>query len=495
MPPAAELGLERGRMRTRRLTLLCLFSLLGSARCTFPDYDVNRGAGGAPAAGSAGTGAGVGGATAGTTGGAQGGFSGSAGHAGSEPVPVAGSGDGGEPTSGGAPACSGEQWPVNHCPDSCLERYPAHCYDGDENADETSIDCGGSCQGCSYETCEHDDDCLSGSCLGSADDGLACHAPLRVGITPRDTERSVGTTSFRLDIRNTEPDAGADFALKDLKLRYYLASSGIVEPLLIDSTQSNQRLAAGGSRELPLTSWSIQHGEATSDAQYDAYLEVSFADSGRVAPGDAVELYQRLSTGYTGSSNFDQLANYSFKDAADPQWLRVTLYYRDQLIWGLEPRPQNPRACFARAVKLGGPAVNIAGNDWQSASDADLTSSGATVTQSVASFPATKGEMAKLLGSGTRLDAGQTLAFPVADDTYLLYLYAISSATDGGPNLFTLQGSHPESSAGFRAQLINNAGAWARLGPYRVNVTTGKLTLAVTAGAVTFAGIELWYPD
>ena len=51
------------------------------------------------------------------------------------------------------------------------------------------------------------------------------------------------------------------------------------------------------------------------------------------------------------------------------------------------------------------------------------------------------------------------------------------------------------SSAAFRSQATDGGQAWARLGPYRVDVTTGKVTVAVSKGAINFAGMELWYPD
>lgn len=487
-----------------RLTLLCVFSLLASARCTFPDYDVIRPGSGGEAAGTGGVSApiggsdvtaGNGGVTASNGGGGQSGNRTDPGQAGVGAPGMGGDGDGGEPAiGGGGPLCPGEQWPVEHCPDECLLRFPDHCYDGVKGDGEVAVDCGGSCQGCSNEACEHDGDCLSGACVATAD-GHACHAPLTVSITPQGVSRYVGTTNYRLNINNAEPADGDDFALKDLKLRYYIASSGLVEPLLVQSTQSSQMLATGGSRSLPLTAWSIVRIEPLTDAQYDAYIEVSFADSVRLFPGDSVDLYQQLSTGLTGSSNFDQLANYSFKDKPDSQWRHVTLYYRDRLIWGLEPRPANPRACFARAVKLSGSAVNIGGHDWPAASATEVTTTGSSINQSSATFPATSGDTATLLASGTRLATGQTLDWTVADGTYLVYLHAISSGTEGSASLFSLQGSQPESSAGFRAQMISNAGAWARLGPYRVDVSTGKLTVAVTRGAMTLAGIELWYPQ
>lgn len=502
----------RTRRELGRLTLLgCVLSLFASARCTFPDYDVTLPAaagtaagvassggvlGSAGSSGGAGTTSGGAGGAGGGSGGAQSGSTASSGQGGTDVAAPGSGGEAGEASVGGeGPTCPGEQWPVEHCAAGCLTRYPDHCYDGDQSGDETAPDCGGSCQGCSYEACAEHGDCLSGNCETITDGGSACHAPLMVSLTPQGVSRYVGSTNWKLNVRNAEPADGQDFALKDLKLRYYLARSGIVDPLLVQSTQSSLMLAAGGSRMLPLTSWSIERVEPLTDAQYDAYIEISFGDSVRLMPGDGVELFQQLSTGWSSSSNFDQFANYSFKDKADTEFVHVTLFYRDALVWGLEPRPANPRACFARAVNLNGDAVSIAGHAWQAAAAANLTTTGSQVTQSSALYPTASGDTATMLASSTRLGTGQNLELPVTDGTYLVYLHATSASSDGSASLFSLQGAEPESSAGFRAQFVSNAGAWSKLGPFRVNVTTGKLSLAVTKGAMNFAGLELWYPD
>jgi hypothetical protein len=43
--------------------------------------------------------------------------------------------------------------------------YPAHCSDGKKNADESDLDCGGSCVGCdNFEFCHDNDDCLYHHC-------------------------------------------------------------------------------------------------------------------------------------------------------------------------------------------------------------------------------------------------------------------------------------------------------------------------------------------
>jgi hypothetical protein len=54
----------------------------------------------------------------------------------------------------------------------------------------------------------------------------------------------------------------------------------------------------------------------------------------------------------------------------------------------------------------------------------------------------------------------------------------------------------PESSSKYFSRTGDNGTQpWARLGPFRVDITTGKLTIAVTSGAISFTGIELWYPE
>ncbi|HYP88353.1 MAG TPA: hypothetical protein VEQ59_09365 [Polyangiaceae bacterium] len=514
---AEPAGKTRGRSgsRAQRETglgwLLALGSLLAGVRCTFPEYDlVPRGGGGATSGGGSVGGNDNGGGNGAADSGGGGGNSGTGLGGSAQGGSVAGTGQGatsagtlGEGASnaggaevGGGPACSGEQWPVEQCASECLTRYPAHCYDGDENEDETDVDCGGACQGCSNEVCDQNNGCLSGRCEATTEGGLACHAPLTVSLTAQDPGASVGSTSFTLRLRNAEATDGKSFTLSDLELRYYFARSGIVEPLQVGATQSTLIQANGDSRMLPQTSWSIERFEPVTAGAYDAYLAIAFADSGKLAPGDRIEVRQQMMTGFSGTSDFDQIGNYSFGKASDGPWLHVTAFHRGGLVWGLEPQPANPRACLARAVNLNGAAVTIAGNDWQAAAAASLTTTGSAVTQAGTTVPPTTGDVATMLSTSVRLQTGQDLDWPVEDGTYLVYLDAISSANDTSVSHFTLQGVEPDSSGGFKALMVSpRAAAWARLGPFRLSVNTGKLSLAVTRGAINFAGIELWYPE
>lgn len=490
------------RVLRRACGLLGGYLLLWTAHCTFPEYNTPplSGTAGVPAAGAAAS-AGVGGGATSPIGGGATGDAGTDGGGGTD----GGATDGGATAGGGtdsggagghdgadSPECAPEQWPVDRCKvAACVRRYPAHCYDAKKSGDEVSIDCGGGCHGCTNEACSVDDDCLSGACLV---DTSSCFAPLSIKYTSHEQSPIVGTTTWSITLVADAAASSKGYAFKDLKLRYYLDRSGIVEPLLIRSTQSNLRLQNGQSRGLAKTSWSFGRVEHLPDAVYDAYVEVSFDESGQLYPGDEIDLYQQMMTGDSGRSTFDQRANYSFTAASDLPWLHITVFYKGQLVWGLEPAPANPRSCFARGVNLNGPAVVVDSHSWQGAAQAMVTG-GSGVSQATTPYPAAGGGVATMLNTATRLQAGAELSLPTDNGVYLAYLYATSPGSDAEASLLTVQGEEPDSSQAFRAQTVEGAQAWARLGPYRVDVTNGKLTVGVTKGAINFAGLELWYPD
>lgn len=469
------------------------YLLLSTARCTFPEYNV-------PPRGVA-AGAGVGASTStGATGAtlATGGTDGSAGAdstGGSDSAPGGSAGVGGDPTSGGAPECAPEQWPVDACPSTCLRRFPDHCYDGKKSGDEIASDCGGGCQRCTNEACGVNEDCLSGKCEAAGDESGFCFAPISIKLTSQELSPLVGSIAWTIDLL-LDPAAGAKgYGLKDLKVRYYFDRSGLVEPLLVRATQSNLKLQNGQSRSLPSTSWSVQRTEHRPSSAYDAYLEVGFGETGQLFAGDQIELFQQMSTGDSGRSSFDQRANYSYSEVPDVPTLHINVFYQDKLVWGLEPQPANPRACFVRGVNLNGPAVVVDSNPWQGAAQAAVTTSGSGVSQATTPFPAASGGLATALNTATRLPADHELTLPVDNGVYLLYLYATSPGNDAEASLLTVQGVAPDRSQAFRAQTTQSGQVWARLGPYRVDVTTGKLSVGVTKGAINFAGLELWYPE
>lgn len=473
-PQCGRSGPPTERVWVRYGALVGAWLLLATTRCTFPEYETGPSAGGVPGVGGAGATVSGGGA-GGLVGGTQGTLAGAGNEAGAA-----------------SPECAPEQWPVEHCKAGCLRHRPDHCYDGETSGDEVAADCGGSCQGCTLEPCTSDDDCLSSACVAGAN-GSACAAPLSVTFAAHETSPVVGSTSWSIKLGNDEPAGGKAYAFKGLKLRYYFDRSSIVEPLLVRATQSNLRLATGESSALGKTSWLVEREERTPKTVYDAYVEVGFGDAGELFPGDQIDLYQQMLTGDPGRSTFDQRANYSYTGVPQTSWLRVTVFYQGKLLWGLEPLPANPRACFARGVNLNGPAVVIDQQPWEAAAEAMVTSSGSSVSQGSMPFPTASGGLATMLTSATRLQAGNELSLPTENGTYLLYLYAASPGTDAEASLLTVQGLEPDSSSAFRAQAADGGQAWARLGPYRVDVTTGKLTVGVSKGGINFTGLALWY--
>jgi hypothetical protein len=499
MPPKSAQKGARARWRRNRGTRLGVavgaYLALASAQCTFPDYDIKDPDGGAAGGGAVGAaGASVGGSVAAQGGtGATATLAGAGAGAGVVPVEGGAAGQGGEDTVGGSAECLPEQWPVELCEAGCLRRFPEHCYDGKASGDEVAIDCGGSCQRCTNEACTTSHDCLSHRCEGSGD--ASCSAPLGIRFTSHELSSSVGSTAWSITLSNDEPVGGEAFPFKGIKLRYYFARSGVVEPILVRATQANLKLLSGESRSLAQTTWTIERTEGTSDTVYDAYVEVGFDESGQFFPGDSIELYQQMLTGDPGSSSFDQRANYSFTDQSDAAWLHVTVFYDDELKWGLEPRPANPRACFAQAVNLNGPALTIDGHAFQGGSQAGVTG-GTGVSQGGVPFPPVAGALATMLQTSLKATGQQSeLVWPAPNGEYLLYVYATSPSNDATASAFTVQGQVPEGSNKFRAQAADGGQAWSRLGPYRESVVDGKVTVAVTSGSISFTGMELWYPE
>ncbi|RYZ01901.1 MAG: hypothetical protein EOO73_33935 [Myxococcales bacterium] len=479
---------SRGSRAARLWLPLAVCLGLASSQCTFPEYELRGGVGSAGmnahGGSSAGAGSGSGAVPLGGVG------TGAA--AGTSTQPLAGAaGEGGNLPG---PECAPEQWPRLRCPDTCLRRLPSHCYDGEATGDETAVDCGGSCQGCTNARCESDADCLSGPCVAGGPDAKTCSAALVLSYTPQEGASSVATASWSITLTNQDARA---YSFKDLKLRYYFERSGVTEPLSTGGTQSTVQLGSGESRAVAGT-WTIVREEGGAEPAYDAYVEVGFTEGGQLFPGDRLELHQQLTSGDPGRSHFDQRANYSFLPEPGPS-LRITVFEKDRLVWGLAPRPNHPRACFARAVNVNGPALTVSGNDWQSAAQARVTTSGSGVNQGTTTLsPAVAGALAKALETSTRLQDGQELALPAQNDTYLVYLYAISpTGGEASPSYFTLQGEEPPSSGGFLGQAVGAAQAWAKLGPYRVDATDGEVVVGLRAGspAMSIAAVELWYPE
>jgi hypothetical protein len=120
---------------------------------------------------------------------------------------------------------------------------------------------------------------------------------------------------------------------------------------------------------------------------------------------------------------------------------------------------------------------------------------GSGVSQSATLFPPAAGGLAAMMQTAFQLKADAELSVPTDNGSYLMFFYAVSPGNDGSPSSFTVQGEEPPSASKFRSQAAAGGQAWARMGPFRVNVTDGSVRVGVSAGSINVAGLELWYPD
>jgi hypothetical protein len=261
----------------------------------------------------------------------------------------------------------------------------------------------------------------------------------------------------------------------------------------VRATQSNLSQVGGANMELKQTSWELVHTEEQAGAQYDAYLSVRFTDPGKLYPGDQVALYQQIVDGDPATSTFDQRSDYSFSKDPETFSLHTTIFYQGKLIWGLEPGPVAPRACFAQGVNFNGSGVTIDGNAWQGGDDVKLMTTG-TLAGAGAPFPPVSGGLATLLGSAIQVQAGQDITVPVDNASYLVYLFLTSPGADSTASELTIQGVEPASFK-FRSQAFDGGQAWAKMGPYPLQVKDGSIKIGVSAGSMAFAGMELDYPE
>lgn len=147
-----------------------------------------------------------------------------------------------------------------------------------------------------------------------------------------------------------------------------------------------------------------------------------------------------------------------------------------------------------RAINFNGSALNVDGVNFVSESDA-----GVTFPTSVLRFtntstplnPAVSANKTTMIRSSVwRGDTIQlNVEVPVPNNTYNVYVY---SWEDTGATTYNL---------GFEGQIVasqvnsGNAGVWKRLGPYKVTVNDGRLSLYQTGGDFNLSGLEIYTPN
>jgi hypothetical protein len=473
MPGPSRAGRLERRIFPRNLSHLavalavCLLFVVGESDCGFPEYDFITSAG---AGASAGSGGGSG-AAAGSSGdaGASAGFAGSGGTA-----------QAGAAGTGGAAGAA--------CVFPAPVVFPAHCFDNSVNDDETGLNCGGSeCVPCSgAQACATDSDCASDLCTSAK----TCSPILSLTYMSIVADAFTRTPKFNLTINYA---AAQSTPLQDLRIRYYFNHDGVAEPVIALDTQvtfdpgNSQRDISG---QVSYQIHRYPSGPADSKGIItDSYLEITFSSNASLAAGSTLNLTQDIVAGSSDSNaEFQQSTHYSFINASSPIANNaITVYRGDQLLWGVPP-PMNllPDCAFAAGVNLNGPAVSSDGQALQSSADAAVSFSGATFQNTELPLPATDSGTATLLSTGFTLGSASA-TWPVPNGKYWVYAW-LSSNVSAGSGQLMIQDNPADEFFGLQR---SGSAAWARIGPYSLDVLSGSVKLS-GSGVVNIAGVELY---
>jgi regulation of enolase protein 1 (concanavalin A-like superfamily) len=151
---------------------------------------------------------------------------------------------------------------------------------------------------------------------------------------------------------------------------------------------------------------------------------------------------------------------------------------------GTPPPPPPPPAGFVLGVNLNGGAVTIEGNTWRS--DAQARANGLSTTApnfaatNVTPSPGVDADTRAMLNSAIWANgAGFGIDQPLASGTYDVFLWVMENYQSNARRFdVRLEGVTAASGIGNLA-----FGAWVKYGPYRVNVTDGRLDLDLVAVA------------
>ena len=148
-------------------------------------------------------------------------------------------------------------------------------------------------------------------------------------------------------------------------------------------------------------------------------------------------------------------------------------------------------ATFHRAINLNGPALTIDGRAWEAGATAkDFKATGKTfANQKVFLKPPTDAARSEMIRSSVWGGTVNLEFANLANGTYQVVLYVWE---DNHTEQFDLVLNGKVMLPGFYS---GDAGMWRRLGPWRTEVTDGKLTVGAKGashGAANLSGIELW---
>ena len=426
--------------------------------CTFPDFKVIPGAAGSPDAGVGGS--------------AQAGSNGAGATAGSDPVDGGTPGGGTAAVPGGDGGEAGEAGVIDIGP--CGQRqYALHCFNHEQDEDETDIDCGGSrCGGCGAdEACVNPRDCSFGSCVNGT-----CERAFELDYRQDNPDNE--TASFRLEevVRylGSEP-----LLLRDITVRYYFSRNGVSEPILPSGTVTQ---SPSGDDLSSSATWRIVRQPRGNGITNDAYLEVGFSGGKILTQNQELDVSAQATSG-EDSTLFNQATHHSFDPDTDlHESKKISVHYKGLRVWGSGPKVDDPATCFLQGVNLDGTTLKVGDDQWLASPASGLAR---YIDTNITLKPSTDAGREEMLRAGFLFQDDQ-FSYPVDNGTYELIVYVWAA---GGSEKGTLQVEGQEQD-GFRCFSFAGGGPWAPLGPYRIDIDDGMLTLGA-AGVLRAGGFEL----
>jgi hypothetical protein len=356
----------------------------------------------------------------------------------------------------------------------CGERaVPTHCRNLQQDVDETDVDCGGArCEACAAdEACLNDEDCSTGTCASGT-----CQRLFELSYAGQNPD--LETSSVRLDVAvsylGSEP-----LLLRDLTVRYYFSRNSVTEPILPGGSSAQQPSGGDISSD---TTWTVVRQLRGNGLTNDAYLEIAFTGGKVLSAGQSLSLNANLTAGGPEAA-FNQGTHHSWDTTTTlHETQAISVHLAGRRVWGRGPEINEPLTCFYQGVNLDGPALTVGDDAWLTSPSSVLAR---YIENNVSLFPKTDGGREQMLRTGFQFQ-DDSFSYPVENGEYALVVYVWSAG--GGETGTLLVGG--EQRDRFRAQSFQGGGPWVGLGPYRVEVNDGMLTLGAM-GTLRAGGFEL----
>jgi len=145
---------------------------------------------------------------------------------------------------------------------------------------------------------------------------------------------------------------------------------------------------------------------------------------------------------------------------------------------------------FYRAINLAGDAVTVDGNAWDGQTAPNYTSNGnASCNPWTPLNPSTDAGRTTMIRCYVQHWAHLVTMSGLPNGTYDVYAYAWLDWNDPNAEAFSVRLEGQTVQTGI---LINSAGQWQKLGPWRVTVSDGTLNLETDGGLPDLSGVEVW---